>query len=195
MKKIIYVVAATVTLIAVPPAANAQQADSPKQTLTDKLKQKYLERRANFVRRVKDVYFAAGCKILTSEAGIHSLTGRDSYLAQVQEQTVLDLKEDEELLQAAKQEDAAVEQLKNFAGAGDIYMAISGSGNSPNVIRAMEYANSLGCRTLALTGRDGGKLGGMAELNIQVPEQHMGRIEDAHHIICHMICYCFMDTE
>jgi D-sedoheptulose 7-phosphate isomerase len=92
-------------------------------------------------------------------------------------------------------QDAAVEQLKNFAGEGDIYMAISGSGNSQNVIRAMEYANSLGCRTLALTGRDGGKLGGMAELNIQVPEQHMGRIEDAHHIICHMICYCFMDTE
>lgn len=92
-------------------------------------------------------------------------------------------------------QDAAVEQLKNFAGAGDIYMAISGSGNSQNVIRAMEYAKSLGCRTLALTGRDGGKLGGMAELNIQVPEQHMGRIEDAHHIICHMICYCFMDTE
>jgi D-sedoheptulose 7-phosphate isomerase len=92
-------------------------------------------------------------------------------------------------------QDAAVEQLRNFAGAGDIYMAISGSGNSPNVIRAMEYATSVGCRTLALTGRDGGKLGGMAELNIQVPEQHMGRIEDAHHIICHMICYCFMDME
>jgi len=47
----------------------------------------------------------------------------------------------------------------------------------------------------SLTGRDGGKLGGLAQLNIQVPEQHMGRIEDAHHIICHMICYCFMDTE
>jgi D-sedoheptulose 7-phosphate isomerase len=92
-------------------------------------------------------------------------------------------------------QDAAVEQLKNFAAPGDIYMAISGSGNSPNVIRAMEYANSLGCHTLALTGRDGGKLGSMAKLNIQVPEQHMGRIEDAHHIICHMICYCFMDAE
>lgn len=92
-------------------------------------------------------------------------------------------------------QDAAVEQLKNFAGAGDIYMAISGSGNSPNVVRAMEYASSVGCRTLALTGRDGGQLGRLAELNIQVPEQHMGRIEDAHHIICHMICYCFMDTE
>lgn len=92
-------------------------------------------------------------------------------------------------------QDAAVEQLKNFASPGDIYMAISGSGNSPNVIRAMEYANSTGCRTLALTGRDGGKLGPLAQLNIQVPEQHMGRIEDAHHIICHMICYSFMDTE
>jgi D-sedoheptulose 7-phosphate isomerase len=92
-------------------------------------------------------------------------------------------------------QDAAVEQLRNFASAGDIYMAISGSGNSANVIRAMEYANQLGCRTIALTGRDGGKLGAMAELNIQVPEQHMGRIEDAHHIICHMICYCFMDAE
>lgn len=89
--------------------------------------------------------------------------------------------------------DALVEQLKNFAQPGDVYMAISGSGNSPNVIKAMEYAASIGCRTLALTGRDGGKLGEMAELNIQVPEPHMGRIEDAHHIICHMICYSFMD--
>ena len=92
-------------------------------------------------------------------------------------------------------QDAAVEQLKNFAQSGDIYMAISGSGNSPNVIRAMEYANELGCKTIALTGRDGGKLGTMAALNIQVKEPHMGRIEDAHHIICHMICYAFMDRD
>jgi D-sedoheptulose 7-phosphate isomerase len=91
--------------------------------------------------------------------------------------------------------DAMVEQLKNFAQSGDLYMAISGSGNSPNVIRAMEYANSIGCRTLALTGRDGGQLGALAMLNVQVPEPHMGRIEDAHHIICHMICYSFMDCE
>jgi len=91
--------------------------------------------------------------------------------------------------------DAIVEQLKNFAQPGDVYMAISGSGNSPNVVRAMEYAKSVGCRTLALTGRDGGQLGALAELNIQVPEPHMGRIEDAHHIICHMICYSFMEGE
>jgi D-sedoheptulose 7-phosphate isomerase len=92
-------------------------------------------------------------------------------------------------------QDSAVEQLKNFAGPGDVYMAISGSGNSPNVIKAIEYATATGCKTIALTGRDGGKLGPLAQLEIKVPEQHMGRIEDAHHIICHMICYSFMDSK
>jgi len=87
------------------------------------------------------------------------------------------------------------EQLKNFARPEDLLMAISGSGNSPNVIRAVEYANSIGCRTMALTGRDGGKLGQLAQLNLQVEVPHMGRIEDAHMIICHMIGYYFMDTE
>jgi D-sedoheptulose 7-phosphate isomerase len=86
------------------------------------------------------------------------------------------------------------EQLKNFAGPDDLVMCISGSGNSPNVLRAMEYANSIGCRTIALTGRDGGKLAGMAGLNIQVPVPHMGRIEDGHMIICHMIAYHFMES-
>jgi D-sedoheptulose 7-phosphate isomerase len=88
-----------------------------------------------------------------------------------------------------------VEQLKNFAKPNDILLAISGSGNSPNVIRAMEYANATGCRTIALTGRDGGKLGSLAQLNIHAPVSHMGRIEDAHMIVCHMIGYFFMDTE
>ena len=86
------------------------------------------------------------------------------------------------------------EQLKNFAQPGDIVMCISGSGNSPNVVRAMEYANSIGCKTIALTGRDGGKLGPLAQLNLQVPVPHMGRIEDAHMIICHMIAYRFMEA-
>lgn len=86
-----------------------------------------------------------------------------------------------------------VEQLRNFAQAGDLVMCISGSGNSANVLRAMEYADSIGCRTIALTGRDGGKLGPLAQLNIQVPVQHMGRVEDAHMIICHMIAYHFME--
>lgn len=86
------------------------------------------------------------------------------------------------------------EQLKNFAQAGDVFIAISGSGNSPNLLCAMEYANSIGCETIALTGRDGGKLGPMAKLEIRVAEPHMGRIEDAHLIICHMFGYYFMDS-
>ena len=86
------------------------------------------------------------------------------------------------------------EQLKNFAQAGDLVMCISGSGNSPNVLRAMEYANSIGCKTIALTGRDGGKLGPLAQLGIQVAVPHMGRIEDAHMIVCHMIAYHFMEN-
>lgn len=85
------------------------------------------------------------------------------------------------------------EQLRNFAKAGDVLMAISGSGNSGNVVSAVEYANSLGCRTIGLTGRDGGKLGGLVELQIHVNDSHMGRIEDGHMTVCHMICYSFMD--
>ena len=91
-------------------------------------------------------------------------------------------------------ESVFVEQLKNFAQPGDIVMAISGSGNSPNVLLAVEYGNSIGCKSIALTGRDGGKLGSIAQLNIQVPVPHMGRIEDAHMIVCHMIGYYFMEN-
>ena len=88
-----------------------------------------------------------------------------------------------------------VEQLKNLAQPGDLVVAISRSGNSPNVLQAVAYATSIGCRTLALTGRDGGKLGAIAELSILVGEPHMGRIEDVHLMICHMISYYFMDSE
>ena len=91
--------------------------------------------------------------------------------------------------------DAALEQLKNFAEPGDVVIAISGSGNSPNVLRAIEYANSIGCKTIGLTGRDGGELGPLVQLQIHTPEPHMGRIEDAHMIALHMICYQFMDLK
>ena len=86
-----------------------------------------------------------------------------------------------------------VEQLKNFAAPGDVLVAISGSGNSPNVLRAVEYANSIGCVTIALSGRDGGRLAPLAQLSIHVPVPHMGRIEDAHFAILHMIGYYFME--
>jgi len=91
-------------------------------------------------------------------------------------------------------ESVFVEQLKNFARPQDTVMAISSSGNSLNVLRAIEYGNAIGCRTVALTGRDGGKLGPLAQLNIQVSHPHVGRIEDVHMIVMHMICYYFMDA-
>lgn len=86
------------------------------------------------------------------------------------------------------------EQLKNFAREGDVVMALSGSGNSLNVVSALNYANSIGCQTIALTGRDGGKLGTLAKLQIRVSEPHMGRIEDGHLIACHMLCYYFVEV-
>ncbi len=86
-----------------------------------------------------------------------------------------------------------VEQLKNFARPGDILISISGSGNSPNVLRAAEWANSAGLKTIGLTGRDGGQLGRLSQLEINVGVQHMGRIEDGHMIVCHMLAYYFME--
>ena len=92
-------------------------------------------------------------------------------------------------------ESVFVEQLKNFAQPGDVLVAVSGSGNSPNVLRAVEYAASIGCQTIGLSGRDGGALGKAAQLNIQVSHPHMGRIEDGHMVILHMISYYFMEEE
>ena len=87
------------------------------------------------------------------------------------------------------------EQLKSLAQKGDLVVAISGSGNSPNVLAAIEYANSIGCRTISFTGRDGGRLATLARLDLRVPNTHMGRIEDAHLLIVHMIAYYFMEEK
>lgn len=88
-----------------------------------------------------------------------------------------------------------VEQLKNFAEPEDVVIAISSSGNSPNVLRVVEHGNSIGCHTIALTGREGGQLGPLAQLNIQVAHTHTGRIEDLHMVVMHMIGYYFMEEE
>lgn len=90
---------------------------------------------------------------------------------------------------------ALVEPLKNFLEKGDLVIAISGSGNSSNVIRAIEYAKSIGARTVGLTGRDGGKLGSLVDLEIRVPEPNMGRIEDVHMMITHAVSWSFIENE
>jgi D-sedoheptulose 7-phosphate isomerase len=88
-----------------------------------------------------------------------------------------------------------VEQLKNFAEPEDVVMGICTSGDSPNVVHAIEYASWIGCRTIGITGCEGGDVVRLAELALQVPATHIGSIEDAHMIICHMIGYYFVDCE
>jgi D-sedoheptulose 7-phosphate isomerase len=86
-----------------------------------------------------------------------------------------------------------VEQLKNFAAEGDVLIAVSGSGNSRNVLEAVEYANQVGCRSIALTKAGGGKLKDMATLTLGVPNNHMGRLEDCFFVMTHIMVYAFMD--
>jgi len=88
-----------------------------------------------------------------------------------------------------------VEQLKNFAFEGDILITISGSGNSPNIIEAVEWANQHQLTTIGLTGRPGGKLGKIARHPVFVESSHMGRIEDGHSLILHIIGYYFMENQ
>ena len=90
-------------------------------------------------------------------------------------------------------EDVYVEQLKNFAESGDVLLAISGSGNSENVLRAVRYANEVGCVTIGFTGFEGGKLRELVQHCVVIPSDHMGRIEDMHLILQHMICYYFIE--
>jgi D-sedoheptulose 7-phosphate isomerase len=80
-----------------------------------------------------------------------------------------------------------VEQLKNFASPGAILIAISGSGSSPNVLRAVEYANEIGMITFGVTGYDGGKLRALARHAVHVPSDNMGAVESAHLVIFHYI--------
>ena len=88
-----------------------------------------------------------------------------------------------------------VEPLVNYSEPGDVLIAISGSGNSANVVRAVEYANRAGLKTIGLTTSLGGHLRELAQLPIIVPSDHMGRLEDCFFIISHILCYAFMDDK
>jgi D-sedoheptulose 7-phosphate isomerase len=79
------------------------------------------------------------------------------------------------------------EQLESLADKGDIVLAISGSGNSPNVIRGLEAARRLGAETLVLTGFEGGRARPLADICLVVPSDSMQLIEDAHLCATHAI--------
>jgi D-sedoheptulose 7-phosphate isomerase len=80
-----------------------------------------------------------------------------------------------------------VEQLKNLAGPGDLLIAISGSGNSANVLRAVEWANNHDMKTFGCTGFNGGKLKKLAQQNLHVPLDDMGIVESIHLAAFHWI--------
>jgi D-sedoheptulose 7-phosphate isomerase len=79
-------------------------------------------------------------------------------------------------------------QIQALAQSGDVAMAFSTSGESPNVIAGVEAARKTGVRTIALTGSDGGRLAGLSDLTIRVPSSRTSRIQEAHITICHAIC-------
>lgn len=78
-----------------------------------------------------------------------------------------------------------VEQLMTLYRPGDTLVAISGSGNSPNVLRAVEWANGQGAATVGITGFGGGKLAGLAQVSLVAPSSFMPEVEDVHSAICH----------
>jgi len=80
-----------------------------------------------------------------------------------------------------------VEQLKNVAAPGDLLIAISGSGNSPNILRAVEYANGLGMHTFGVTGYDGGALARVAQDCLWVRCDNMGIVEAVHGVVFHYL--------
>jgi D-sedoheptulose 7-phosphate isomerase len=80
-----------------------------------------------------------------------------------------------------------VQQLMNYGSEGDLAIAISGSGNSPNVLHAVDWANRHGVATFGLTGYSGGKLKQMARYNLHVPLDDMGMVESIHLCLFHWV--------
>jgi D-sedoheptulose 7-phosphate isomerase len=80
-----------------------------------------------------------------------------------------------------------VQQLMNYGSRGDLVIAISGSGNSPNVLAAVDWANRHGLKTFGLTGYNGGKLRTLAQAGMHVPLDDMGMVESIHLCLFHWV--------
>jgi len=91
-------------------------------------------------------------------------------------------------------EDIFVRQLENYGRAGDVALALSVSGNSPNCVKALEWAKRNGLRTVALVGARRGRMAEIAEQVIVINDTHYGRVEDAQMGVCHLLCYAFMEN-
>lgn len=85
-------------------------------------------------------------------------------------------------------EDVFARQISALARPGDILIAISTSGNSPNIINAVKEANKLNCSTIAFIGKNGGKLKDYAEHSLIVPSDDTARIQEVHILLGHILC-------
>jgi D-sedoheptulose 7-phosphate isomerase len=85
------------------------------------------------------------------------------------------------------------EQLTSLVGAGDVLIAVSASGNSPNILNAMRYARSRSAEVVGLLGFDGGQAVALADLAIVVPSDDYGVVEDLHLVINHILVDFFRD--
>lgn len=90
-------------------------------------------------------------------------------------------------------EDIFVRQLENYARPGDVAMTLSVSGNSPNIVKAIDWAAKQGLETIALVGAKRGKVAQLAKHVLAVDSEHYGRVEDTQMLICHLLCYAFME--
>ena len=91
--------------------------------------------------------------------------------------------------------DVYLRQLKNYATAGDVLIVISVSGNSPNLVKVLEFAKERGLSTIALVGGKRGQAAELADQVIVVGDTHYGRVEDVQMNILHMLCYAFVEVE
>ena len=85
-------------------------------------------------------------------------------------------------------ENVFVQQLVSFVQPEDVVIGISTSGNSPNVLRAIELGNRVGAKTVGLTGFDGGQLGSIVDYHIHVHSDCIEQVEDIHLVLEHLIC-------
>lgn len=85
-------------------------------------------------------------------------------------------------------------QVEALANKKDLLLAISTSGNSPNIIKALQKAKEIGCQTLGFSGKNGGKMNEMCELNIVIPSDNTPRIQEMHILIGHIICQSIDDN-
>lgn len=88
-------------------------------------------------------------------------------------------------------EDIFVYPLQTYARRGDLAVAISASGNSPNVVRACEWARSNDLGVVALTGFDGGKIARLCDVHVHVPSANYGIVEDLHLVVGHAVTQSF----